>query len=583
VTKPSNKKTKNIPLKGSSLDNDIPSFISEDILAKRSPIEEHHLSKNKMTLENFLVDDSSSPDMTTLRANWFFGKWELLLRLNVEEFRYQPEREKIALLKATAHQQLGEHSLAELHINLAKEWGCENKLIARFLIASVHNSLGKIAVLTNEKFKAQEHFKCAVQVDNTNSDTTLAAQARTVNEIANMGLLGEATKYLESMNDTQANNKLRPSDIIANQEFITKSLAMLKQKQTAFEQGYGTSNITGASVSTVDISALVFECLSKDDFLLASDELLLGVNLTRNDKFSLCCALSEELKVTGDNVMSQHFVNTAIDYLSEDSLIKSNQRVILSKYLLALGRKNEAIALSLGLISDQKGLSDENQGALLGDINNFIAEKIKKGSHGHDLILDYLINNPEYVNKIKELKVPIFIEVGTTRENVAGQGSTLILAEYCHNNNIDFITVDMDEHNGRVANNIFRELDYSFNAVTMKGEDFLSEYEGELDFVFLDAYDFDHGNHSELRQSRYEKFLGNEIDEELCHKMHLDCAKSVSSKLSLNGLVCIDDTWKDEQGNYTAKGTTAVPYLLANGFEIFVERNRAVLMRRVSR
>src|SRR3546814_20414765 len=85
-------------------------------------------------------------------------------------------------------------------------------------------------------------------------------------------------------------------------------------------------------------------------------------------------------------------------------------------------------------------------------------------------------------------------------------------------------------------------------------------------FVFLDAYDFDHGKHSELRQSRYKKFLGSEIDEIACHEMHLDCAKSVNMKTAAGGLVCLDDPWIAD-GKWFAKGTLAVPYLLDPGFE----------------
>jgi hypothetical protein len=98
-----------------------------------------------------------------------------------------------------------------------------------------------------------------------------------------------------------------------------------------------------------------------------------------------------------------------------------------------------------------------------------------------------------------------------------------------------------------------------------------------MDCVFLDAYDFDHGKHSELRQSRYEKFLGSRIDEQQCHQMHLDCVKSVVEKLSDWGVVSIDDTWLDT-GSWTAKGTLAVPYLLTKSFNFLDIRNRSVLM-----
>jgi hypothetical protein len=115
--------------------------------------------------------------------------------------------------------------------------------------------------------------------------------------------------------------------------------------------------------------------------------------------------------------------------------------------------------------------------------------------------------------------------------------------------------------------------------VTAKGEDYLRERTGPIDLVFLDAYDFDHGKHSELRQSRYEKFLGARIDELACHRMHLDCAESVATKLWAHGVVCIDDTWLD-QDRWTAKGTLAMPYLLDHGFVLVEARNRAALLLR---
>jgi hypothetical protein len=130
-----------------------------------------------------------------------------------------------------------------------------------------------------------------------------------------------------------------------------------------------------------------------------------------------------------------------------------------------------------------------------------------------------------------------------------------------------------------MANEMLSIFSDDFQALTAKGEDYLRDFKGQFDFVFLDAYDFDHGNHSELRQSRYKKFLGAPIDEAACHQMHLDCAQSVFEKLAPHGVVCIDDTWL-ENGHWVAKGTLAMPYLLENGFILLEARNRAALLTR---
>ena len=62
--------------------------------------------------------------------------------------------------------------------------------------------------------------------------------------------------------------------------------------------------------------------------------------------------------------------------------------------------------------------------------------------------------------------------------------------------------------------------------------------------------------------------------------MHLDCAESLVNLLAPDGIICFDDTWTDAQGAWTAKGTTAMPFLLGHGFKVITARNRAALLVR---
>ena len=219
-------------------------------------------------------------------------------------------------------------------------------------------------------------------------------------------------------------------------------------------------------------------------------------------------------------------------------------------------------------------LSDEVAQKLDAEIASLL--DTKSNEHGHLLLMDALIARPPAESD----RTPVLIEVGTTREILAGQGSTRKLAELCQLLDIRFITVDMDPRNTRNAQRMFAREGVSGQAITARGEDYLARYSGEIDYVFLDAYDFDHGNHSEWRQDRYEQFLGDRIDEEKCHQMHLDCAHSLIEKMAPGGLICFDDTWTTEDGAWAAKGTTAMPFLIANGFEVLEKRNRAALLSR---
>jgi predicted O-methyltransferase YrrM len=156
------------------------------------------------------------------------------------------------------------------------------------------------------------------------------------------------------------------------------------------------------------------------------------------------------------------------------------------------------------------------------------------------------------------------VEIGTTREILNGHDSTKHLYEFCQKNNIEFVTVDMDSENTENAKKRFQGI----NAITQKGEDFLESCTRKIDFVYLDAFDFFHNFHSDKRKAKYKNILNCEITNEACHKMHLDCAKSLVRKMNKNGIVTFDDILNK---NLDGKGKLAIPYLIQNGFKIIKE------------
>lgn len=153
------------------------------------------------------------------------------------------------------------------------------------------------------------------------------------------------------------------------------------------------------------------------------------------------------------------------------------------------------------------------------------------------------------------------IEIGTTREIIPGHDSTPRLYEFCKQKNIKFITVDMDKENTK---NIVKRVP-GINAVTSKGEDYLKSYTGEIDYIYLDAFDFYHDKHSVYRQNKYRDILGTTINDTECHKMHYDCCVNMLDKLSQNCVITFDDILDN---NFSGKGKTAIPFLLDNGFKV---------------
>jgi|GEM_PF-156823 len=197
--------------------------------------------------------------------------------------------------------------------------------------------------------------------------------------------------------------------------------------------------------------------------------------------------------------------------------------------------------------------------------------------HGHALLMEHIRENVDINNHINR-KLNL-IEIGSTRENLPGQESTLKLAKFCNKYGIHFITVDMDPYNTDNAQKQLEKINKKYEAINAKGENFLKNYQNNIDFLFLDGYDFDHGKHSLYRQSRYKKNLGKKINNHECHKMHLECAKNIIDKITNNGIISLDDTWI-ENGIWKGKGATAVPYLLENGFSILTIGYNSVLLQK---
>tara|TARA_A100001015_G_scaffold106723_1_gene118459 strand:- start:3065 stop:3664 length:600 start_codon:yes stop_codon:yes gene_type:complete len=163
------------------------------------------------------------------------------------------------------------------------------------------------------------------------------------------------------------------------------------------------------------------------------------------------------------------------------------------------------------------------------------------------------------------------IEIGSTREIVENQNSSEYFIKFCKNNNMRFISIDMDPKCSENALNFCKKHNFeNYLIKTMKGEDFLKYYKDKIDFIYLDAFDFWHPRHSNVRKDSYIKNLGVELseDDKLCHQMHYECVYHMINNncVTKDTIICHDDivTADAKKG----KGALSIPYLLENGFII---------------
>jgi tetratricopeptide (TPR) repeat protein len=122
------------------------------------------------------------------RSQWQLGDWESLAKLNCAELEHHPDRAKLALLAAVGRMQVGDKTEARRYFQLAKEWGCDKKLISRVMIAAVHDSLARAYLIEGDSARAVNHFQDAVRVALPNVDFRLLGEQRAIRAAVQLGM-----------------------------------------------------------------------------------------------------------------------------------------------------------------------------------------------------------------------------------------------------------------------------------------------------------------------------------------------------------------------------------------------------------
>jgi hypothetical protein len=466
------------------------------------------------------------------RANWLLGNWTELAKIDLAQIEHHPDRARLALFGAVGNMEVGQHEKGKKLLCAAKMYGCPEKLIMRVLLFGIHSNLAAANFLAGRELLAKKHE----------------------NQLEQLGLPLPDSKRTPRVQET-------PIGLVSQSpSSINKPALQVRvflpdtpppSVRQAYEKVFNSSDITGEVA-----------------------RLLRSGSFSQREKFLFLGLLASRFQQEGNKMQAGSLLEES-SYLIND--LEENYKWSLVKSLISLGQAGRAVELLLRHLGKHPFLNAEEAETLEEACRKIQEGILDQEGHGHEVLMAFMKKKAGHLRTRAGERKPVLIEIGTTRESASGQGSTRRLAEFCRQERFHFITVDMDSANTEMAAQMFKENGFSFEAVHSKGEDFLADYSGPMDCVFLDAYDFDHGKHSELRQSRYEKFLGSRIDEQQCHKMHYDCAKLAAEKIADWGVICLDDTWLD-QGRWTAKGTLAVPFLLSQNYNFLDIRNRSALL-----
>lgn len=175
-------------------------------------------------------EHADPPPLARAKSQWLVGDWNALCELGADTIATHPERDRLALLVACAHQQRADHELARDYTRRAIGWGCDPKLVARLLISGVHNTLGRVAALKADNSSIDSHFTEALAVTG-DSESGLATPTRAVRELADLGLLPQAAGLLLRQVSAIRQQQQRPSATHTRIQALSAELERLQRAQ----------------------------------------------------------------------------------------------------------------------------------------------------------------------------------------------------------------------------------------------------------------------------------------------------------------------------------------------------------------
>ena len=93
------------------------------------------------------------------RLQWLIGDWDGLASNDLQKVKNHPQKNKLAVLTASACLQNGKKAEAEIWLRMATSWGVSNKLVVNVLIAGAHHSLAMAATMNETKDRALKHVE----------------------------------------------------------------------------------------------------------------------------------------------------------------------------------------------------------------------------------------------------------------------------------------------------------------------------------------------------------------------------------------------------------------------------------------
>ncbi len=199
--------------------------------------------------------------------------------------------------------------------------------------------------------------------------------------------------------------------------------------------------------------------------------------------------------------------------------------------------------------------------------NNIMVARVKGGDPTLYLQDRLLTQNGRYstfqqcLTLMFQRNVQTIVETGTARcgdTNFDGDGgSTIIFGHWAQEQNAKMYSVDISTSHINIAKAVTIPYHDHMEFVLQDSVAFLKEFPGQIDFLYLDSYDYDEQNPNPPQQHALQEIM------------------AAYDKLTDNSIVMIDDCNIPGGG----KGKLAIEWLLQKGWYLHINRHQVILLK----
>lgn len=125
-----------------------------------------------------MTDGAKVPELSTLHLQWLLGDWPSLAAVRMTQLAHRADGQTLLLFAIVGCQQCGMYEEAATLVKQAMSMGCSREEIARWMLAGVHNSLGRACSVVGETAKSMEEFRQSIALAPGGVDSEELARAR---------------------------------------------------------------------------------------------------------------------------------------------------------------------------------------------------------------------------------------------------------------------------------------------------------------------------------------------------------------------------------------------------------------------